>query len=123
VAETKLKGLKILYDDDYIEIRDAYKINSKRKMEDIINETFEKNIFCKIKRSMGSMTRQWSTRNRLYRLHIFRNYTKNYKIKIKQNPISTFFCLILGFEHKKIRKIISKIIKKIKTLRKENRYE
>lgn len=119
MAETKIKGLKIEYDDDYITIYDAYKINSKEKMTDIITEIFEKNIFCKIKRSMRSMTRQWSTRNRLFRLGLFRKHTRICKIKIKQNPIATFFCLVLGFEHKRrIKKFFIRIIKKIKNKKK-----
>ena len=31
MIETKIKGLKILLDDDYIEIIDAYQIKSKQK--------------------------------------------------------------------------------------------
>ena len=38
MIETKIKGLKILLDDDYIEIIDAYQIKSKQKMIEIIEE-------------------------------------------------------------------------------------
>lgn len=119
MGKTKIKGLRIEYNDNYIIIYDAYKINNKEKMINIITEAFEKNVFCKIKRNMSSMTRQWSTRNRLFRLGIFKRYTKDYKIKIKQNPISVFFCFIFGFEHKRrIKKFFIRTIKKIKNAKK-----
>ena len=42
MIETKIKGLKVILDDDYIEIIDAYQINNKQKMVEIIEESINK---------------------------------------------------------------------------------
>ena len=67
MKETKIKGLKILFSDNEIKIHDAYQINNKKKMEEIIKEVEDKMDFCLLTREMKSITREWAGRNRLYR--------------------------------------------------------
>lgn len=58
MTETKIKGLKILLDDDYIEIIDAYQINNKQKMTEVIEEAINKMEFFSEKRDVPSMVKQ-----------------------------------------------------------------
>ena len=55
MKETKIKGLKILLNDDYIHIFDSFQINNKEKMEYIINEAKSKNEFCRIDKNIKSV--------------------------------------------------------------------
>ena len=65
MKETKIKGLKILFSDDIINIYDSYQINNKEKMESIINDVEDKMDYCLITRDIKSITREWAGRNRL----------------------------------------------------------
>ena len=112
MAETKIRGLKINLEDEYIEIHDAYQINNKEKMKEVIEEAINKIDFCVIKRSTNSMIREWAMTNRLYRWHIFQK--RNSKCKIKKN-ISLFkkiFIFLLGFQQINIAKFKKRLEKK-----------
>lgn len=112
MIETKIKGLKILLDDDYIEIIDAYQINNKQKMEEIIEEAMNKIEFCNIKRSMKSMVRQWALVNRLYRWHIFKKKNSKCKIKNKISLLIKILSFFLGFQQIRFAKFKKRLEKK-----------
>ena len=99
IAETKIKGLKIYMNENYVTIMDSYKILNKNKMSIILDKIKQKeNYFFSIdKRTKKSLISEWSARNRLYKMHILRKYTKNCIFKNNINPILDILYQILGF--------------------------
>ena len=122
MKETKIKGLKILFSDNEIKIHDAYQINNKKKMEDIIKEVEDKMDFCLLTREMKSITREWAGRNRLYRLKICRNKLKDFRIINNENLFNKMLFSIIGFQQTKFVEKMKNIIKKIVTHIQEERY-
>lgn len=120
MKETKVRGLKITFDDENIDIENAYKIRSVDKMKEIIEEVCNKMDFCWIKRTMRSMTREWCARSRLYRWGL--KSMKDYHIQNDGNIFQKFIYYLLGFEKIKIIEKIKQIIKKVKTNQAENKY-
>lgn len=112
MIETKIKGLKVFLDDDYIEIIDAYQINNKQKMTEIIEEAINKMEFFSEKRDISSMVKQWAFTNRMYRWHIFRKKNSKYIIKSKVSKIKKLLYTLLGFQQIKIAKIKKRLEKK-----------
>lgn len=121
MKETKIRGLKIEFDSDYIKIIDAYQIRNTEKMAHIIRETIDKMDFCFIERSTTSMEREWSARSRLYRWG-FKKSMKDYVIKDYNNKFKKAFFFILGFEQIKIIEKIKDRIKKIRIRIAEEKY-
>ena len=111
MTETKIKGLKVLLDDDYIEIVDAYQINNKEKMKDFITEACDKMDFCIIKRTMNSMVRQWAFTNRMYRWHILKKKHSKCIITNKINWFKTMIYFLLGFQQIRFAKIKKRLEK------------
>ena len=122
MKETKIKGLKILFSDNEIKIHDAYQINNKKKMEEIIKEVEDKMDFCLLTREMKSITREWAGRNRLYRLKICRNKLKDFRIINNENLFNKILFSIIGFQQTKFVEKMKNIIKKIATHIQEERY-
>ena len=122
MKETKIKGLKILFSDNEIKIHDAYQINNKKKMEEIIKEVEDKMDFCLLTREMKSITREWAGRNRLYRLKICRNKLKDFRIINNENLFNKMLFSIIGFQQTKFVEKMKNIIKKIATHIQEERY-
>ena len=122
MKETKIKGLKILFSDNEIKIHDAYQINNKKKMEEIIKEVEDKMDFCLLTREMKSITREWAGRNRLYRLKICRNKLKDFRIINNENLFNKVLFSIIGFQQTKFVEKMKNIIKKIATHIQEERY-
>lgn len=116
MAETKIKGLKIIIEKDFILIYDAYQINNKNKMQEIINEAKNKIENCYIDRQMNSIIKEWFGRNRLYRWKICKKKMKDFKIKNDTTIIKNILFTLIGFPP------IKNIIKKIIIQRKENAY-
>lgn len=112
MIETKIKGLKILLDDDYIEIIDAYQINNKQKMEEIIEEAMNKMDFCNMKRSMKSIIKQWALTNRLYRWHIFKKKNSKCIITNKVSLLTKILSFFLGFQQIRFAKFKKRLEKK-----------
>lgn len=112
MTETKIKGLKVLLDDDYIEIVDAYQINNKEKMKDFITEACDKMDFCIIKRTMNSMVRQWAFTNRMYRWHILKKKHSKCIITNKINWFKTMIYFLLGFQQIRFAKIKKRLEKR-----------
>jgi hypothetical protein len=122
MKETKIKGLKILFSDNEIKIHDAYQINNKKKMEEIIKEVEDKMDFCLLTREMKSITREWAGRNRLYRLKICKNKLKDFRIINNENLFNKVLFSIIGFQQTKFVEKMKNIIKKIATHIQEERY-
>lgn len=112
MTETKIKGLKILLDDDYIEIIDAYQINNKQKMTEVIEEAINKMEFFSEKRDVPSMVKQWAFTNRMYRWHIFRKKNSKCIITNKVSKIKKLLYTLLGFQQIKTAKIKKRLEKK-----------
>lgn len=122
MKETKIKGLKILFSDDIINIYDSYQINNKEKMESIINDVEDKMDYCLITRDIKSITREWAGRNRLYRLKFCKNKMKNFKITNEENVFKRILFYLIGFQQTKFVEKMKNIIKKIATHIQEERY-
>lgn len=75
--KTKIRGLNIDFDDEYIFIADSYQINNSDKMYEIIDRVIEKMDYPNLKRTKKSMIKQWLATNKLYKLHVCRRLTKN----------------------------------------------
>ena len=112
MTETKIKGLKILLDNDYIEIIDAYQINNKQKMIEVIEETINKMKFFSEERDVPSMVKQWAFTNRMYRWHIFRKKNSKCIITNKVSKIKKLLYTLLGFQQIRIAKIKKRLEKK-----------
>ena len=112
MTETKIKGLKVLLDDDYIEIVDAYQINNKEKMKEFITDACDKMEFCDIKRTMSSMVRQWAFTNRMYRWHILKKKHSKCIITNKINWFKTMIYFLLGFQQIRFAKIKKRLEKR-----------
>ena len=112
MTETKIKGLKVLLDDDYIEIVDAYQINNKEKMKEFITEACDRMDFCNMKRTMNSMVRQWAFTNRMYRWHILKKKHSKCIITNKINWFRTMIYFLLGFQQIRFAKIKKRLEKR-----------
>lgn len=112
MTETKIKGLKVLLDDDYIEIIDAYQINNKQKMTEVIEEAINKMEFFSEKRDVPSMVKQWAFTNRMYRWHIFRKKNSKCIITNKVSKIKKLLYTLLGFQQIRTAKIKKRLEKK-----------
>ena len=122
MKETKIKGLKILFSDDIINIYDSYQINNKEKMESIINDVEDKMDYCLITRDIKSITREWAGRNRLYRLRFCKNKMKDFKITNEEKVFKRILFYLIGFQQTKFVEKMKNIIKKIATHIQEERY-
>ena len=112
MTETKIKGLKVLLDDDYIEIVDAHQINNKEKMKEFITEACDRMDFCNMKRTMNSMVRQWAFTNRMYRWHILKKKHSKCIITNKINWFKTVIYFLLGFQQIRFAKIKKRLEKR-----------
>lgn len=112
MTETKIKGLKVLLDDDYIEIIDAYQINNKQKMTEFIEEAINRMEFFSEKRDVLSMVKQWAFTNRMYRWHIFRKKNNKCIITNKVSKIKKLLYTLLGFQQIRTAKIKKRLEKK-----------
>lgn len=112
MTETKIKGLKVLLDDDYIEIIDAYQINNKQKMTEVIEEAINKMEFFSEKRDVPSMVKQWAFTNRMYRWHIFRKKNSKCIITNKVSKTKKLLYTLLGFQQIRTAKIKKRLEKK-----------
>lgn len=112
MIETKIKGLKILLDDDYIEIIDAYQINNKQKMVEIIEESINKMEFFSESRDIQSMVKQWAFTNRMYRWNIFKKKNSKCIITNKVSKIKRLLYALLGFQKIKIKKTKKRLERK-----------
>lgn len=95
--ETKIRGLKVLLDDNYIIIKDAYQIINDQKMKEILEECFKKNEFCRIHYPLKKMVKQWKATNRLYHMHINKKHNKDLVILTHISIFKKILYNCLGF--------------------------
>ena len=112
MIETKIKGLKVILDDDYIEIIDAYQINNKQKMVEIIEESINKMEFFSESRDIQSMVKQWAFTNRMYRWHIFKKKNSKCIITNEVSKIKKLLYTLLGFQKIRTAKTKKRLEKK-----------
>lgn len=122
MEETKIKGLKIIFTEDNMEIKDSYQISNVDKMKDILEEALNKTILYQTKRSTDSLLREWVAHNLLYKFHIFRKYTKNSNFKKRTKKIIAFNYFLLTLPLK-IKYYCLKLFKKLKIKKRENQYK
>lgn len=98
MAETKVRGLKINIYPQELKIFNSYQIKNKNKMKEIIEECLnrDEDEEYQIQRSINSMIKEWKGRNRLYRLRIFRKYTKDCGFKAKRSIWNKIGYFLLG---------------------------
>lgn len=97
MTEAKIRGLKIYFWSDNMRIIDSYKIKSKKKMKEILEEALNRDSFYITKRTMKSLIREWRAHNVLYTLHLFRKHTKDCDFESKQKLRIKIIYFILGF--------------------------
>lgn len=73
-----------------IHINDSYKIKRKSKMKEILLTEYKDHPVVK-HRKMGSLTREWTAHNRLYRLGLFKSHTKDVDLEY---PIKWYYNII-----------------------------
>ena len=95
--QMKIRGIEITCYSDKIKIEKTYIINDKEKMEMILSEVLHRTESFLLRRNMKSLIKEWKYHNRLYKMHIFRNYNKNIIFKSTQSKWCKFMCAILGF--------------------------
>ena len=71
-----IDNVEFKYNKDFVTIVDSYKITNPYTIEDMLYE-FKKNTGYKSKRSIKSWTKEWKAHNRMYKLGLFRNHTKD----------------------------------------------
>ena len=114
MKEIKIQGFKVLCLDDNIKILDSYKIKDINKMKNIIIKILKKNNLYTSEQNINSFLNKWIAYNFLYRIPLFKKYTKNCIFNNKQNKITNFIYSIISFILKrKYNKKINKINKKI----------
>lgn len=94
--ETKIRGLRVIYNLHNIKIIDSYQINNEAKMKEIITEALEKNTLYRTNRTMNDFIKEWKAHNRLYKLHLFRNHTKDVDFEDKVTEKKKCIYSILG---------------------------
>ena len=95
--QMKIRGIEITCYPDKIKKEKTYIINDKEKMEMILSEVLHRTESFLLRRNMKSLIKEWKYHNRLYKMHIFRNYNKNIIFKSTQSKWCKFMCAILGF--------------------------
>ena len=95
--QMKIRGIEITCYPDKIKIEKTYIINDKEKMEMILSEILYRTESFLPRRNMRSFIKEWKYHNRLYKMHIFRNYNKNIIFKNTQSKWCKFMCAIFGF--------------------------
>lgn len=80
-----------------IRIEDGYKTTSKKLMRTILNNVHLDHPECLVfNRKMGSLVREWTAHNRLYKLGLYKSHTKDVDLEY---PIKWYYELawfILG---------------------------
>lgn len=122
MEETKIKGLKIIFTEDCMTIKDSYQIKNVEKIRNILMEALKKTTIYNTSRSIKSLTREWIGHNFLYRIHLFRKHTKDSDFE-KKIFKGTSFCYFLLSFFPLLFFYIKIINKKIKRKIKEKQYK
>lgn len=76
IKEIKVNGIKIKYDKKGVSIINSYKVTIAEDMI-IILRLFQLKTYYKSRRTLKSWVKEWKAHNRLYKLGLFRNHTKD----------------------------------------------
>lgn len=79
-----------------IKIMDSYKITDRRKMHEIIYSLQYEHHEIKFNRSNEDLVSEWVAHNRLYKLGIKRDKTKDVDLEFKESKLNMFLYKIFG---------------------------
>ena len=85
--------------DEYIRIDNSYNVKNKEIMSflsDLMSQ-FARDGRLTHKRTFESWETEWVAHNRLYKLGLFRNHTKDVDLYEDESKIRLFFYTIIGF--------------------------
>ena len=122
MEETKIKGFKIIFTDNFLTIKDSYKLSNIDKIKSILTEALSKTVIYRTKRSLNSLIREWVAHAILYKMHFFRKHTTDTDLEkvIKKRVAFSYF--IISFPSM-LRYSFLKKYYKIKTKVKEKQYK
>ena len=95
MEKIRVLGINIEYDAGNIRILDSYKVHSKAYMEMILNVFLIKTGFIS-KRTIKSWIKEWKSHNRLYKLGLFTNHTKDCDLEENEKIHRLIIYEILG---------------------------
>ena len=80
-------------------IKDSYLVKSKAAMREYLQAVRDKaaDEMAVNRRDLESQVREWRAHNFFYKLHIFRNRTKDVDLELKQSWLREVFCRIVSF--------------------------
>ena len=117
MERTKIKGIQITYNKNFMVFKKSYQISNIDKMKAILDEALEKPTSYYTKRTKNSLIKEWISHNILYKLHLFRSHTADtdFEREIKKTVAFCYFILSFPFLFKYfLKKIYLKIKKKYK---------
>ena len=94
--EMKIRGLKIICNEDNIKIKQSYIITNIKRMEEILTTILERTTIYKTKRTLKSLLKEWKSHNRLYKIHLFRKHTSDCDLESNQKLFYKIAYFILG---------------------------
>ena len=94
----KVQNLNIQVSETNIKIINSYQQTNKENMFQIINEIYKRvPTIYKTNRTINNLVGEWIIHNICYKLHIFRNRTKDTDLEQEiSNPIYNTLCNFLG---------------------------
>lgn len=95
MKKIEIHGIKILYNNKNISIKDAYKVPTEYFKKHILVDFLKETNF-KSKRTIESWTREWNAHNRLYNLGLFKNHTKDCDLEEDESKIRLLIYNIIG---------------------------
>lgn len=80
-------------------ILDSYKLKSKKEIRAYLQQLRQKALpeMAVCQRDLESMIREWRSHNFFYRIHIFRNRTKDVDLELQQTWYRELFCRVVSF--------------------------
>jgi hypothetical protein len=90
--------MKIEYHETYTKVYDSYKYTDEQ-IEQIVEQIMEQRILLglPVTRTRASYISEWKSHNRLYKLGIQRNRTKDVDLEEDIEPTRNFLYSIFGF--------------------------
>ena len=95
MKEIEIYGVKILYDEKCVTILNSYEIKKKWYMEYILI-TFKEWTGYESKRTIESWIREWKAHNRLYKLGLFKEHTRDCDLEENEKIHRLLIYQILG---------------------------
>lgn len=92
--ETKILGLKVLYNNDEIHVFKSYQLNSKETIYKFLDKFFAKDEFNHVSKPGFLIYEEWKLKNKLYNFNIFKKRNENYIITNKIHILPFIKCFI-----------------------------